>query len=81
MQSWGTQTIEPIAQVILRPNETEIGKLPNEDSQSLDLRRQQSVPHQQVCRLGPGGGRRALECRQNEKCLTIRCYFYRAESL
>jgi len=35
VQSWGTQTIEPIAQVILRPNETGINKLPNEDSQSL----------------------------------------------
>src|SRR4029078_8435039 len=27
----GPQTIEPIAQVIVRPNETSIGKLPNED--------------------------------------------------
>ena len=35
VQSWGTQTIEPIGQVIIRPNETNIGKLPNEDSQSL----------------------------------------------
>jgi LPS-assembly protein len=35
VQSWGTQTIEPIAQIIVRPNETAIGKLPNEDSQSL----------------------------------------------
>jgi LPS-assembly protein len=35
VQSWGTQTIEPIAQVIVRPNETGIGKLPNEDAQSL----------------------------------------------
>jgi LPS-assembly protein len=35
VHSWGTQTIEPIAQVIIRPNETSIGKLPNEDSQSL----------------------------------------------
>ncbi len=35
VQSWGTQTVEPIAQVIVRPNETSIGKLPNEDSQSL----------------------------------------------
>ena len=35
VQPWGTQTIEPIAQVIVRPNETNIGKLPNEDSQSL----------------------------------------------
>jgi LPS-assembly protein len=35
VEPWGTQTIEPIAQLILRPNETEIGKFPNEDSQSL----------------------------------------------
>ena len=35
VQSWGTQTIQPIAQLILRPNETGIGKLPNEDAQSL----------------------------------------------
>jgi LPS-assembly protein len=35
VQSWGTQTIEPIAQLILRPNEPDIGRLPNEDSQSL----------------------------------------------
>jgi LPS-assembly protein len=35
VQSWGTQTIEPIAQIIARPNETGIGLLPNEDSQSL----------------------------------------------
>jgi LPS-assembly protein len=32
---WGTQTIEPIAQVIARPNETRIGRFPNEDAQSL----------------------------------------------
>jgi len=35
VQSWGTQTIEPIAQLILRPNEPDIGRLPNEDAQSL----------------------------------------------
>ena len=35
VQSWGTQTIEPIAQIIVRPNEPRIGKLPNEDAQSL----------------------------------------------
>ena len=35
VQSWGTQTIEPIAQVIVRPNEGNIGKFPNEDAQSL----------------------------------------------
>jgi LPS-assembly protein len=35
VQSWGTQTIEPIAQIIVRPNETGVGRLPNEDAQSL----------------------------------------------
>ncbi len=35
VQPWGTQTIEPIAQLVLRPNESNIGKFPNEDSQSL----------------------------------------------
>jgi len=34
-EPWGTQTLEPIAQVILRPNEMDIGKFPNEDAQSL----------------------------------------------
>ena len=35
VQSWGTQTFEPIAQVIARPNETGAGRFPNEDAQSL----------------------------------------------
>ncbi|MFN3657942.1 MAG: LPS-assembly protein LptD [Pseudolabrys sp.] len=35
VQSWGTQTVEPIAQVIARPNETQVGRWPNEDAQSL----------------------------------------------
>jgi LPS-assembly protein len=35
VQPWGTTTIEPIAQVIARPNETYAGKLPNEDAQSM----------------------------------------------
>ena len=33
--SWGSQTIEPIAQLIIRPDETQIGRFPNEDAQSL----------------------------------------------
>ncbi|MBX6425330.1 MAG: LPS-assembly protein LptD [Variibacter sp.] len=33
--SWGAQTIEPTVQVIARPNEPQIGRFPNEDSQSL----------------------------------------------
>jgi LPS-assembly protein len=35
VHAWGTQTLEPIGQVIVRPDEPRIGKLPNEDSQSL----------------------------------------------
>jgi len=37
VEPWGTQTIEPIAQLILRPNETNIGQFPNEDAQSLNF--------------------------------------------
>jgi LPS-assembly protein len=35
VQPWGSTIVEPIAQVIIRPNETYAGKLPNEDAQSL----------------------------------------------
>lgn len=35
VHSWGTQTVEPIVQAIFRPNETQIGRFPNEDAQSL----------------------------------------------
>ena len=35
VHSWGTQTIEPVAQVILRPDESQVGRFPNEDAQSL----------------------------------------------
>jgi LPS-assembly protein len=35
VQPWGTNIIEPIAQVILRPNETKVGRFPNEDAQSF----------------------------------------------
>jgi LPS-assembly protein len=34
-QPWGSTTVEPIAQVIIRPNESYAGKLPNEDAQSM----------------------------------------------
>lgn len=34
-EKWGTHTLEPIAQLVVRPNETRIGSLPNEDSQSV----------------------------------------------
>src|SRR3954465_10344501 len=35
VQPWGTTTLEPVAQVIIRPNETYAGRLPNEDAQSM----------------------------------------------
>src|SRR6201991_1095227 len=35
VQPWGTTTVEPIAQIIIRPNEPYAGKLPNEDAQSM----------------------------------------------
>jgi len=35
VSEWGTSVIEPIAEVIARPNESRIGHLPNEDAQSL----------------------------------------------
>jgi LPS-assembly protein len=35
VEPWGSTTIEPIAQVIIRPDETYAGKLPNEDAQSM----------------------------------------------
>ncbi|MBI3700709.1 MAG: LPS-assembly protein LptD [Afipia sp.] len=35
VQPWGSTTVEPIAQIIIRPNETNAGRLPNEDAQSL----------------------------------------------
>jgi len=35
VQSWGTQTVTPMAQVIARPNEPQVGRWPIEDTQSL----------------------------------------------
>ena len=32
---WGSQVIEPIAQLVIRPDEKRIGEFPNEDAQSL----------------------------------------------
>jgi LPS-assembly protein len=34
-QKWGQTIVEPVAQMVLRPNEMAIGKMPNEDAQSL----------------------------------------------
>lgn len=35
VQPWGSTVVEPIAQVIIRPNESYAGRLPNEDAQSM----------------------------------------------
>ncbi len=35
VQPWGSTVVEPIAQIIIRPNETYAGQFPNEDAQSL----------------------------------------------
>ncbi|MFB6451147.1 LPS-assembly protein LptD [Bradyrhizobium tunisiense] len=37
VQPWGTTIVEPIAQVIIRPNEPDAGKLPSADAQSFVL--------------------------------------------
>ena len=63
VEPWGTQTIEPIAQLILRPNETEIGKFPNEDAQSVTFHRRQPFLSRQVFRLGPRRRRRPRQRR------------------
>jgi LPS-assembly protein len=33
--NFGIHALEPIAQIVARPNESRIGRLPNEDAQSL----------------------------------------------
>src|ERR1041385_6546335 len=59
VQPWGSTTIEPIAQAIIRPNETYAGKLPNEDAQSLvyDARNLFSVDKFSGYDRVEGGGR------------------------
>ena len=64
VQSWGTQTIEPIAQVIARPNETADRQVAERGRAKPDLRRQQPVPRRQVLRLGPRRGRRPRQLRR-----------------
>ena len=64
VQPWGTQTIEPIAQLIVRPNETADRQAAERGRAKPDLRRQQPVQRQQVLRLGPHRGRHAAQCRR-----------------
>ena len=63
VQSWGTQTIEPIAQVIARPNETAVRQVAKRRRAKPDLRRHQPVQGRQVLRLGPRRGRRPRQLR------------------
>ena len=64
VQPWGTQTVEPIAQVIVRPNETYAGKLPNEDAQSLVFDASNLFSGRQILRLRPRRRRRPRQCRR-----------------
>ena len=64
VQSWGTQTIEPIAQIIVRPNETEHRQAAERGLAKPDLRRHQPVPGRQVRRLGPHRRRRPRQRRR-----------------
>ena len=61
VQSWGTQTIEPIAQIVVRPNETQHRQASQRRRAKPDLRRQQPVQARQVLRLGPLGRRHARQ--------------------
>ncbi len=63
VESWGTQTVEPIAQLILRPNETEIGKFPERGRPEPGVQHRQPVLDRQVFRLGPRRGRRPRQRR------------------
>ena len=64
VHSWGTQTIEPIAQVIVRPNETQHRQAAERRFAKPDLRRQQPVQDRQVRRLGPHRRRRPRQRRR-----------------
>ena len=61
---WGMHVLEPIGQVVARPNETHIGRLPNEDAQSLVFDDTIALRVGQVLRLRPGRGRRARQHRR-----------------
>ena len=63
VEPWGTQTIEPIAQLVLRPNETQIGKFPNEDAQSVVFSDANLFCDRQIFRLGPRRRRRPRQRR------------------
>ncbi len=65
VQSWGTQMIEPIAQLVFRPNETGVGLFPNEDAQSLIYDDFEPVQGEQVLRLGPRRGGQPRQCRRS----------------
>ena len=65
VQSWGTQTIEPIAQVIVRPERDQHRQAAERGFPKPDLRRQQPVQDRQVRRLGPHRRRRPRQRRRS----------------
>ena len=63
VQSWGTQTIEPIAQLVVQPERNQDRRAAERGFAKLHVRRQQPVPRQQVRGLGSRRGRRTAQCR------------------
>ena len=64
VQPWGTTTIEPIAQVIIRPERTRCRQAAQRRCAELCLRHQQPVQRRQVLRLRPRRRRRPRQCRR-----------------
>ena len=60
----GQQILEPIAQIIARPNETRIGQPSQRGCPEPRVRRHVALRLGQVLRLRPGRGRRARQCRR-----------------
>ena len=60
----GTQIIEPIAQIIARPERDPIGQRPERGCAEPRLRRHDALRVGQVLRLRPRRGRRARQCRR-----------------
>ena len=77
---WGTQTIEPIAQLDRAPERGADRQAAERRCAKPDLRRQQSVQRQQVLRLGSHRRRHAAQCRrpvhravQQRRLRSMRC--------
>jgi len=63
VQPWGTTTVEPIAQVIIRPNEPDAGRLPKRTRKAW-CSTPATCSRRQVLRLRPRRGRQPRQCRR-----------------